>query len=94
MANQPKGSRAPNGTFLDLTWKAASAPVLFPLMHATLSVRPVVSSDTQVMIEGHYDPPLGFGGEAIDSAVGHRVAQATVHRFLDDVIDCLGRAPA
>jgi hypothetical protein len=83
-----------NSTFLDLTWKSASAPFLFPLMHATLSVWPVVANDTQVLIEGHYDPPLGFLGEAVDAALGHRVAQATVHHFLNDVIDYLGRAPA
>jgi hypothetical protein len=83
-----------DATFLDLTWEAASAPALFPLMHATLSAWPVVSTDTQLVIEGHYDPPLGFIGAAVDAALGHRVAQATVHRFLEDVINYLGRARA
>jgi hypothetical protein len=80
------------GTSVDLTWKASTMPALFPLMHATLSAWPVTESETQIVIDGHYDPPFGLVGTAIDRAVGHRVAQASVHRFLEDLLDELRRA--
>ena len=36
-----------------------------------------------------YNPPLGAVGGALDAVVGHRVAEAAVHRFLDDVVEGL-----
>jgi hypothetical protein len=78
-------------THLDLSWKAASAPALFPLMHAKLSAWPVTPMETQISIEGHYEPPLGLVGAAVDAVIGHRLAQASVQRFLDDVVEYVRR---
>jgi hypothetical protein len=36
-----------------------------------------------------YTPPLGTIGSALDSLIGHRVADASVHRFVTDVASLL-----
>jgi hypothetical protein len=60
-------------------------------MKAELSLWPLTSSETQLEIEGAYRPPLGVVGAAADAALGHRLAEATVHRFLDDVVEQVRR---
>lgn len=54
-------------------------------MEAQLSVWPLTETETQLEIVGAYDPPLGLVGDAFDAAVGRRIAEATVLRFLDEV---------
>jgi hypothetical protein len=71
---------------VDLGWEAARAPALFPLMRAQLSVWPMLANETQLEIEGEYQPPFRGLGNTLDAIVLHRVAQASVHRFLEDVI--------
>ena len=78
-------------TRITLAWEAARATALFPIMKAELSFWPLTSSETQLEIEGAYEPPLGRVGDAADAALGHRVAEATVHRFLDDVVEQIRR---
>jgi hypothetical protein len=73
-------------TRIALAWEAAHATALFPVMNAELSLWPLTATETQLEIEGAYRAPLGVVGSAIDAAVGGRVADATVHRFLDDVV--------
>jgi len=72
-------------TRLQLSWEAAEHPQLFPLMSAELSVYPLTATETQLDFLGHYDPPLGVVGGAMDALVGHRIAEASVHRFIGDV---------
>jgi hypothetical protein len=72
-------------TRLRFEWRAAKAPGLFPLMKAQLSVYPLSGDETQIDFVGHYEPPLGLVGEAVNAIVGRRVAEASVHRFVDDV---------
>jgi hypothetical protein len=78
---------------LELQWKAVSHASLFPLMKAKLSAWPVTANETQLALEAHYQPPLGVLGTAVDAVIGHRIAEATLQRFLDDLIDHLGLAP-
>jgi hypothetical protein len=78
-------------TRVKLGWEAATAPGFFPLMSAELSAWPLSASETQLEIEGLYEPPLGVVGTAIDAAVGHRIAEASVHRFLEDIVEQLRR---
>jgi hypothetical protein len=78
-------------TRITLAWEATRATALFPVMTAELSLWPLTSSETQLEILGAYRPPLGIVGSAVDAAVGHRLAEATVHRFLDDVVEQLRR---
>ncbi|HZX41460.1 MAG TPA: hypothetical protein VFE93_06435 [Myxococcaceae bacterium] len=72
-------------TRLDFTWQATQSAGFFPTMEATLSAYPLSPGETQLDLHGRYRPPLGAVGSAIDAAVGHRVAEATVLRLLRDV---------
>jgi ribosome-associated toxin RatA of RatAB toxin-antitoxin module len=72
-------------TCLEIEWKAASRPHLFPFMRAELAIYPLTSTETQLDFSGHYEPPLGLLGSAMDAIVGHRVAEVSVHRFVADV---------
>jgi hypothetical protein len=72
-----------------ITWEAVRGAALFPAMSAELSVWPLSATETQVELDGTYNPPLGAVGGALDAVVGHRVAEAAVHRFLDDVVEGL-----
>ncbi|HET9036260.1 MAG TPA: hypothetical protein VFN45_08640 [Myxococcaceae bacterium] len=72
-------------TRLDFTWEATEQAGLFPRMDATLTAYPLSPDETQLDLQGRYQPPLGALGTVIDAAAGHRVAEATVLRLLRDV---------
>jgi len=81
-------------TRLLLEWEAATMPRLFPLMHGELSIYPLTSTETQLDFSGVYEPPLGAVGKTMNAIVGHRIAEASVHRFVDDVAGYLRQALA
>lgn len=70
---------------IPIYWEAANRARLFPFMNAVLSVYPLTATETQLDLEGQYEPPLGLAGLAIDGLLLHRVAEASVHRFVGDV---------
>jgi hypothetical protein len=72
-------------TTLHLEWEAASMPGLFPLMHGELSIYPLTTTETQLDFAGTYEPPLGAVGRTMNAVALHRVAEASVHRFVRDV---------
>lgn len=72
-------------TRLLLEWEAATLPRLFPLMKGELSVYPLTSTETQLDFFGVYEPPFGAMGKTMNAIVGHRIAEASVHRFVNDV---------
>jgi hypothetical protein len=74
---------------LDVTWQAVKSTGLFPTMEATLSVYPLSAHETQLDLHCRYRPPLGTLGTAIDVAVGHRVAEATLLRLLHDLREAI-----
>jgi hypothetical protein len=76
-------------TRLLLEWEAATAPDLFPFMKAELSIYPLTNTETQLDFLGHYEPPLGPLGRAMNVVAGHRIAEASVHRFIDEVAEYL-----
>lgn len=76
---------ADRATELKLEWQAETNAALFPSMHATLLIYPLSPEETQLELRGTYDPPGGLAGDIADRLVGHRVAEATAHRFLEDV---------
>ena len=81
----PGKLKSPPSTLLELEWEAAKMPRLFPLMSCQLRVYRLTATETQLDLSGSYDPPLGPLGDAMNVVVGHRVADASVHRFLRDV---------
>lgn len=72
-------------TTLELEWQAETNTALFPSMRATLSVYPLSATETQLDLRGSYTPPAGLFGSVADKLVGHRIAEASVHRFLEEI---------
>jgi hypothetical protein len=66
-----------------LRWEAMGPGArLFPAMDADLTLLPHGQDRTLLTLAGAYRPPLGGVGAALDRAVLHRVAVATVQRFV------------
>jgi hypothetical protein len=84
-------SPASRRLLIDIEWEAARAARLFPLMNGQLAVYPLSATETQLDFSGRYEPPFGVLGTAVDALVGHRIADASVHRFVADVADYLRR---
>lgn len=72
-------------TLIPLTWQATGATALFPVFTGDIEIAAIGGAETQLSIWGHYDPPLGPIGEALDRFGLHRVAQASVRAFLLDL---------
>jgi hypothetical protein len=81
-------------TRLLLEWEAATLPRLFPLMQGELSVYPLTATETQLDFSGVYEPPFGAVGKTMNAIAGHRIAEASVHRFVSDVAAYLRQALA
>ena len=54
-------------------------------MKGELAVYPLTSTETQLDFSGTYEPPFGALGKTINAVAGHRIAEASVHCFIDDV---------
>jgi len=93
---EEKVSEVLSGPFtkLQLEWEAATMPHLFPLMKAEIALYPLTATETQLDFWGQYEPPLGPLGKAVNAIVGHRIAEASVHRFVGDVATHLRQAIA
>ena len=85
MEDYPKKTGSPPTTIIELEWSATKRPGLFPLMKAKLSVYPLTGTETQLDFLGSYVTPLGLVGDTLDSIVGRRIAEASVHRFIMEV---------
>jgi hypothetical protein len=70
-------------TLVPMTWRAANGERLFPHLDADLEVGALGPSRTQLSISARYRPPMGPLGRAVDRALLHRVAEATIKDFLD-----------
>ncbi len=82
-------------TLLPIAWRATGPERLFPSLDADLEVAALGPGRTQLSISARYRPPMGALGRALDRALLHRVAEATVKDFLDRVADALlTRVPA
>ncbi len=70
---------------LALRWEATGAGSgLFPVLDADLRLAPD-GAGTMLTLAGAYRPPLGPLGQALDRALLHRVADATVRTFVGRV---------
>ena len=79
-------SRTDRSSGLALRWEATgSGGKLFPVLDADLTLVDFGAQGTLVALAGVYRPPLGAVGQALDRAVLHRVAVATVKGFLAQV---------
>jgi len=85
------GHVAADAVRVDLEWAAETNAALFPSMKASLFVYPLSPTETQLDLRATYAPPGGVLGDAADKLVGHRIAEAAVHRFLQDIANRLGQ---
>ena len=70
---------------LALRWEATGAGgALFPVLDADLTLVPD-GEGTVLCLAGAYRPPLGSLGQALDRALLHKVAEATIRTFLTRV---------
>lgn len=72
-----------------LRWRALHMPGAFPSMEADIEAYPLSSTETQVSFLGRYRPPLGPVGAMADSVALHRVADASLHRFFESLMEPL-----
>ena len=78
-------------TRLQLEWQSAVMPSMFPLMKADLYIYAFTPTETQLDFWGFYEPPLGALGKVVNTIVGHRIAEVSVHHFVNDVAERLRR---
>jgi len=77
--------RLTSKTLLPMTWRATGPELPFPHLDADVEVAALGPRRTQLSISARYRPPLGAFGRALDRAMLHRVAEATIKDFLDRV---------
>ena len=85
ISEQTHDAPVPRVTRIPIAWSAVDRATLFPIMNAELSVYALTATETQLDFLGRYEPPLGLVGGALDAMVGHRIAEASVHRLVADV---------
>src|SRR5271165_5870225 len=65
-----------------LAWRPAWRG--FPSFGATLTVRPA-GEETELVLEGSYEPPGGAVGRVFDHVVGQKLAAGTMDALLDQL---------
>jgi hypothetical protein len=63
---------------------------LFPVLDADIRLAPAGEGATLLTMAGSYRPPFGAVGDALDRTILHRVAEATIRRFLTQLADQIG----
>jgi hypothetical protein len=73
-----------NTAVLIVRWEAVgSGGGLFPVLDADITLTPHGPAASLLALTGAYRPPLGALGAALDRAVLHRVAEATIQGFVN-----------
>jgi hypothetical protein len=80
---------------LAIRWEATGpGGGLFPVLDADLTMAPDWERATILTMAGAYRPPLGIVGAALDRAILHRVASATIWAFLAQMARRITGQPA
>ena len=75
---------------LTLRWQVTGpGGRLFPVLDADISISPDGKDATVLAMAGAYRPPLGAAGAQLDRAIMHRVATATIRRFVDRIAEAI-----
>lgn len=74
-------------TRMPLTWSATTKGRLFPQLEADLELAAVGRDRSQLSLDARYRPPFAMVGRALDRALLHRVAEATIKDFVDRVAE-------
>jgi hypothetical protein len=79
---------------LALRWEATGpGGGFFPVLDADIALTPAGGHSTRLSLAGSYRPPLGAVGAALDRAILHKVADATIRSLLTRVADALAGPP-
>jgi hypothetical protein len=81
----------PDRSEMEISWKAASMPSLFPDLRGRFELAAVDAGRSRLSFEASYEPPGRLAGQLGDQALMHRVAEASVREFLLRTADALGR---
>lgn len=70
-----------------IRWEAERGRLLFPTLEARLDIVALSLDPPLTMIElnGTYEPPMGAIGAGADKLLLHRMAEATIYRFVHDI---------
>ena len=79
-------SIAPHREGVAFAWRPAWRG--FPAFGATLTVARI-DKNTELVLEGSYEPPGGAVGRFFDRAVGRKLAARTMDAFLNQIVDNL-----
>ena len=78
-----------SGIVYPIKWTAVGATLLFPSLEADLILSKQGTDRTMITLKGTYEPPLGPLGKLVDRAGLGRVAEATVHNWMDRLEEAL-----
>jgi hypothetical protein len=81
--------RVPSRTVLPIRWTTGAEHSLLPSMDGDIELAPFGPGVSHLAMSGRYTPPYGSLGQAIDRAMLHRVAEATVRDFVGRVANAL-----
>ncbi|HLF69961.1 MAG TPA: hypothetical protein VI541_03275 [Actinomycetota bacterium] len=70
---------------LPLDVKASGEARLFPHLWADLELARLGEGLAQLTLRGSYKPPLGWVGQMLDRALLHRIAEAAVKDFVEQI---------
>lgn len=73
------------GVTVQIRWKAADRPELYPELEGHLRLEPRTPSGATLRFDARYTPPGGRLGATVDRALMHRVATSTVQDFFERV---------
>ena len=76
-------------TWLPIWWRATGAGSLFPWLEGELEAAGLGKNLTQVGLSARYKPPFGVVGTTLDRMLLHRIAEATIQDFLQQVAAAL-----
>lgn len=77
---------------IPIVWEATGPRALFPRLEGELLIAPLSDALTQLALRGSYTPPLKAVGRAIDRVVLHRLAEASVKSFVEQIAERIERS--
>ena len=83
--------RVPGRTVVPLRWTTGAEHSPLPAMEGDIELAPFGPAASHLAMSGRYTPPYGTIGQALDRALLHRVAEATVRDFVQRVAERLGQ---